>query len=351
MFKYRDLNLNTALRDYKSKLCSAGFKIPRSDTPKKIYYFCSSCKYIPMSIIIENIVKKFGTQTALNNVSFEVKTGEVAGFIGPNGAGKTTLMKIICGLLWPDSGDVKVNGASVTKDSLRVRKNLGFLPENNPLYPEMYITEYLEYIAGIYKQGKSSKTRIKETIELTGLKPEISKPIGQLSKGYRQRVGIAQALLHDPDVLILDEPTTGLDPNQIIEIRNLISSAGKEKTILLSTHIMQEVEAICDRVIIINKGEIIANDIPSELKMAGEQQFRSVVVEFDRQVELDALQVLAGKDMVKSVNEHTWVIQYDGINDIRPTIFNFALKNNLPVLSMQKVDKRLEDVFRELTHE
>ena len=304
-----------------------------------------------MSIKINNIVKSYGAQLALNSVSFEVNTGEVAGFIGPNGAGKTTLMKIICGILLPDSGDVMVNGKSVTEDSFQVRKILGFLPENNPLYPEMYITEYLEYIAGIYKSRKSFKNRIKEIIELTGLRPEISKTIGQLSKGYRQRVGIAQALLHDPDILILDEPTTGLDPNQIIEIRNLISSAGREKTVLLSTHIMQEVEAICDRVIIINKGEIIANDIPSELKTVGDQMFQSVIVEFDRVVALDALQEIAGKDMLKKVNEQTWVIQYEGKTDIRPTIFNFAVKNNLTVLSMQKVDKRLEDVFRELTSE
>ncbi|HJX71948.1 MAG TPA: ATP-binding cassette domain-containing protein, partial [Bacteroidales bacterium] len=270
---------------------------------------------------------------------------------GPNGAGKTTLMKIICGLLLPDSGDVMVNGTSVVNDSLQVRKSLGFLPENNPLYPEMYITEYLEYIASIYKPGKQLQKRIIEIIELTGLKPEIGKTIRQLSKGYRQRVGIAQALLHDPDVLILDEPTTGLDPNQIVEIRNLISSTGKEKTILLSTHIMQEVEAICDRVIIINKGEIIADDVPSKLKTVNGQLFQSVVVEFDRGIETESLQELAGNDMLKRINDHTWVIQYNSKNDIRPSIFNFAVKNNLKVLSMQKVDKRLEDVFRELTSE
>ncbi len=302
-----------------------------------------------MSIRIENIVKKFGSQTALNGVSFEVNTGEVTGFIGPNGAGKTTLMKIICGILLPDSGDVYVNGKSVISESLLVRKNLGFLPENNPLYPEMYITEYLEYIAGIYKAGKSLKAGIKEIVELTGLKPEINKTIGQLSKGYRQRVGIAQALLHDPEFLVLDEPTTGLDPNQIVEIRNLISSVGKQKTVLLSTHIMQEVEAICDRVVIINKGEIIANDDPSKLKTAAEQTYQTVIVEFDMPVGMSALQEVAGRDMLKNVDERTWVIQYNSKTDIRPTIFNFAVKNNLTVLSMQKVDKRLEDVFRELT--
>lgn len=302
-----------------------------------------------MSIKVANIVKKYGRQTALNNVSFGVSTGEVAGFIGPNGAGKTTLMKIICGLLLPDSGDVMVNGISVIEDSLSIRKSLGFLAENNPLYPEMYIREYLEYTAGIYKSGKSNQSRIQDIIELTGLKPEIGKTIGRLSKGYRQRVGIAQALLHDPDILILDEPTTGLDPNQIIEIRNLISSIGREKTVLLSTHIMQEVEAICDRVIIINKGEIIADDVPSKLKTISGQLFQSVVVEFDQEVETKSLQELAGDDMLKRVNKHTWIIRYDNDNDIRPHIFNFAVKNNLKVLSMQKVDKRLEDVFRELT--
>ncbi|HJX72353.1 MAG TPA: ATP-binding cassette domain-containing protein, partial [Bacteroidales bacterium] len=299
-----------------------------------------------MSIKIDKIVKRYGTQLALNDVSFEVNTGEVAGFIGPNGAGKTTLMKIICGLLLPDSGDVMVNGTSVVNNSLQVRKSLGFLQENNPLYPEMYITEYLEYITGIYKPRKQLQKRIREIIELTGLKPEIGKTIRQLSKGYRQRVGIAQALLHNPDVLILDEPTTGLDPNQIVEIRNLISSIGKEKTVLLSTHIMQEVEAICDRVIIINKGEIIADDVPSKLKTVSGQLFQSVIVEFDRGIEIESLQELTGNDMLKRINDYTWVIQYNSKNDIRPSIFNFAVKNNLKVLSMQKVDKRLEDVFR-----
>jgi ABC-2 type transport system ATP-binding protein len=301
-----------------------------------------------MSIRIENIVKKYGEHPALNGVSFEVNTGEVAGFIGPNGAGKTTLMKIICGILLPDSGDVVVNGRSVIDDSFQVRKNLGFLPESNPLYPDMYITEYLEYIAGIYT-GKPLRSRVRDIIDLTGLKPEIRKPIGQLSKGYRQRVGIAQALLHDPDILVLDEPTSGLDPNQIVEIRDLISSAGSEKTVLLSTHIMQEVEAICDRVVIINKGKIIANDDLSILTTSAEHIYQSVIVEFDLPADMDALQEVSGRDMLKKINDCTWIIQYDSKTDVRPMIFNFAVKNNLSVLSMQKVDKRLEDVFRELT--
>lgn len=302
-----------------------------------------------MSVKIDQVVKKYGSQVALNKVSFEVFTGEVAGFIGPNGAGKSTLMKIISGLLLPDSGDVLVNGTSVTENPLQVKKKLGYLPENNPLYPEMYILEYLEYVAGFYMPVTTGKNIIKDTVDLTGLKPEINKRIGQLSKGFRQRVGIAQALLHDPDVLILDEPTTGLDPNQIIEIRNLISHIANEKTILLSTHILQEVEAICDRVIIIDNGIIIADDIPSNLKEGKNLSFQTVIVEFDRLVEKGLLQDLSSNEMLKKVNDTTWVIQYDAKTDIRPNIFNFAVKNKLTVLSMQKVDKRLEDVFRELT--
>lgn len=302
-----------------------------------------------MSVKIDQVIKKYGSQIALNKVTFEVFTGEVAGFIGPNGAGKSTLMKIISGLLLPDSGDVLVNGTSVRENPLQVKKKLGYLPENNPLYPEMYILEYLEYVAGFYMPVHAGKNIIKDIVNLTGLKPEINKRIGQLSKGFRQRVGIAQALLHNPDVLILDEPTTGLDPNQIIEIRNLISDIGSEKTILLSTHILQEVEAICDRVIIIDKGIIIADDVPANLKDGKNFTFQTVIVEFDRLVEKGLLLDLSSNDMLKKVNDTTWIIQYDSKTDIRPNIFNFAVKNKLTVLSMQKVDKRLEDVFRELT--
>ncbi|MFO7656824.1 MAG: gliding motility-associated ABC transporter ATP-binding subunit GldA [Bacteroidales bacterium] len=302
-----------------------------------------------MSIKIESVVKKYGGQTALDHVSFEVNQGEIAGFIGPNGAGKSTMMKIICGLLAPCSGDVKINNISVSGNSLKVRKNLGYLPEHNPLYPEMYIREYLEYTAGLYRPQVIHSDRINEIIGLTGLTPEINKKIGQLSKGYRQRVGLAQALLHNPGILILDEPTTGLDPNQIIEIRNLIKELGKEKTILLSTHIMQEVEAICDRVIIINKGSIVANGRPSELKTGSLDSFQSLVVEFDKQVDPEIFTPVGGIDLVKRVDEHTWILQYKNETDIRPEIFNLAVKNNITVLALQKVDKRLEDVFRELT--
>ncbi|MBN2611854.1 MAG: gliding motility-associated ABC transporter ATP-binding subunit GldA [Bacteroidales bacterium] len=302
-----------------------------------------------MSIKVENVVKKYGRQTALNHVSFEVFKGEIAGFIGPNGAGKSTMMRIICGLLAPFSGDVLINDISVSGNSLEVRKNLGYLPEHNPLYPEMYIREYLEYAAGLYKNQDIKSNRINEIIELTGLAPEINKKIGQLSKGYRQRVGLAQALLHNPQILILDEPTTGLDPNQIIEIRSLIKELGREKTILLSTHIMQEVEAICDRVIIINKGEIVADGHPSELKSRHTGSFQSLVVEFNKHVGAEIFEPVDGIDLVKQVDEHTWIIQYEYEKDIRPEIFNLAVKNNIAVLALQKVDKRLEDVFRELT--
>lgn len=302
-----------------------------------------------MSIKVENITKKYGTQFALNNVSFEIFTGEIAGFIGPNGAGKSTLMKIICGLLSPDSGNIYINSKNVVDHSLEIRKDLGYLPEHNPLYFDMFIKEYLEYTSGFYKHLNSTSERIRDIIELTGLKPEINKKIGQLSKGFRQRVGLAQALLHNPGILILDEPTTGLDPNQIIEIRNLIMTVGKEKTILLSTHIMQEVEAICDRVIIINKGEIIANDIPSNLKTVNNLTHQSIIVEFDKKVDSSFFQNLDGVDLIKNINEFTWVIQHEISIDIRPKIFNLAVNNHLTVLSLQKVDKRLEDVFRELT--
>ena len=302
-----------------------------------------------MSIKVENITKKYGSQLALNNVSFEILPGEIAGFIGPNGAGKSTLMKIICGLLPPDSGNIYINDKSILEDSLEVRKDLGYLAEHNPLYHDMYIKEYLKYTSGLYKLGTIATKRIEEIIELTGLRSEIKKKIGQLSKGFRQRVGLAQALLHNPGILILDEPTTGLDPNQIVEIRNLIVTVSSEKTILLSTHIMQEVEAICDKVIIINKGEIVANDIPSNLKTSNNIKAQSIIVEFDKKIDAELFRNITGIDLTKKVNDFTWIIEHVNTFDIRPELFNLAVKNNLTVLSMQKVDKRLEDVFRELT--
>jgi len=218
-----------------------------------------------MSIIVRNVTKLYGEQKALNDVSFEIKTGEIVGFLGPNGAGKSTMMKIITGFIPASSGNVQVNGMNVGTDDPEVRRKIGYLPENNPLYPEMYIREYLGFVASIYKMGRLKKSAIEDIIKVSGLTPEQNKKIGSLSKGFRQRVGLAQALIHNPEVLILDEATTGLDPNQIVEIRNLIKETGKEKTVMLSTHIMQEVEAICDRVIIIDKGVIVANEEKSNI--------------------------------------------------------------------------------------
>jgi len=217
-----------------------------------------------MSIEVEHLKKSYGKQLALNDVSFNVGAGEIVGLIGPNGAGKSTLMKIICTLLLPTSGNVRINGLSVLNDPLKIKRLLGYLPENNPLYMDLYVKEYLDHIAGLYNLG-NRRQRVKEVIALTGLEPEMDKKIGLLSKGYRQRVGLAQAIIHDPEILILDEPTTGLDPNQIVEIRNLISDLGKEKTVILSTHIMQEVEAICQRVLILNKSKIVT-DMSMDLK-------------------------------------------------------------------------------------
>ena len=237
-----------------------------------------------MSIVVQEVTKFFGQQKALDNVSFEVKTGEIVGFLGPNGAGKSTMMKIITGFIPATSGKVFVNDLETGNDNTEVRKIIGYLPENNPLYPEMYVREYLGFVASIYKSGIPVKKQVDKIIEVTGLTPEQKKKIGSLSKGYRQRVGLAQALIHNPSVLILDEATTGLDPNQIVEIRNLIKEAGREKTVMLSTHIMQEVEAICDRVIIIDKGIIVANEAKSNIYSMLRQPKQVVQIEFDKDI-------------------------------------------------------------------
>jgi len=302
-----------------------------------------------MSIVVKNITKIYGAQKALDNVSFEIKTGEIVGFLGPNGAGKSTMMKIITGYIPPTSGEVFVNEQDILENSLKIKQEIGYLPENNPLYLDMYIREYLEFTAGIYKLGKNSKARINEMIEKTGLTSEIKKKIGALSKGYRQRVGLAQALLHNPKVLILDEPTSGLDPNQIVEIRNLILDLGKEKTILLSTHIMQEVEAICDKIIIINKGQIVANDSTQDIHAHNREQFQTVIVEFNNLRSPKDLKEIAGVNKVAELKPNCWLVQSKVTEDIRPNIFNFAVKNGLTVLSMQNKEKSLEDVFQELT--
>lgn len=300
-----------------------------------------------MSIKVSNITKLYGEQRALDNVSFEVNTGEVVGFLGPNGAGKSTMMKIITCFIPQSSGKVSVCGFDVEEQSIEVRKQVGYLPEHNPLYLDMYVKEYLEFIAGIHKIGHV-KQRIDEMIEITGLQLEQNKKIGALSKGYRQRVGLAQALIHDPQVLILDEPTTGLDPNQLAEIRNLIIEVGKEKTVMLSTHIMQEVEAMCDRVIIINRGQIVADNETEQLQQqSGNMQI--ITVEFDRETSRNALKNIPGIRDARQLEGQVWQLHAAAERDVRGDIFQFAVQNKLTVLEMRKEEQKLEDVFKKLT--
>lgn len=301
-----------------------------------------------MSVILKDITKKYREQVALDKVSFEIVKTEIVGLIGPNGAGKSTLMKIITGIISADEGEVLVTGMS---DIRKIKKIIGYLPENNPLYQEMYIKEYLEYVADHYKDLRNRKKRIDEIISLTGLIPEKHKKISQLSKGFRQRVGIAQALIHDPEILILDEPTSGLDPNQIIEIRNLISELGKEKTVILSTHILQEVEAICNRVIIIGNGKILANGRPDEISASFHDETETLLVEFDSEHDCGELSQIEGIIKIAQIKKNIILIGYKKSIDIRSSVFNYAVRNNLTVLSMQKKEKSLEKVFRELTKE
>jgi gliding motility-associated transport system ATP-binding protein len=303
-----------------------------------------------MSIVVQGVTKFYGEQKALDNVSFQIKTGEIVGFLGPNGAGKSTMMKIITGFIPPSSGNVLVNGIETSEESLEIKKKIGYLPENNPLYPEMYVREYLKFAASLYKSDIPVKKQIDDIIEVTGLAPEQKKKIGSLSKGYRQRVGLAQALIHNPDVLILDEATTGLDPNQIVEIRNLIREAGKEKTVMLSTHIMQEVEAICNRVIIIDKGIIVADEDKKDIYSKISQSKQVVLVEFDKDPGEASLKAIPLVDSVKKSKGNTWLIEAAGEQDIRPVIFSYAVSNNLTVLSLQKKENNLEEIFRILTN-
>ncbi|WP_452231942.1 gliding motility-associated ABC transporter ATP-binding subunit GldA [Lacinutrix sp. MEBiC02595] len=296
-----------------------------------------------MSIEVTNISKVYGTQKALNQVSFKVSKPEIVGFLGPNGAGKSTMMKILTTYLDASEGEAIVNGHNVNTETKQVQQSVGYLPEHNPLYLEQYVREYLAFNAQVYGVTKS---RINEVIALTGLTPEAHKKIGQLSKGYRQRVGLANALLHNPDVLILDEPTTGLDPNQLVEIRNLIKSIGKEKTVFLSTHIMQEVEAMCDRVIIINKGEIVANKTLKELRTEKEQV---VIVEFDYRVEDAFLLKLPKVKSVKNTHDFIYEITFATTEDMRSHVFDFAHDNDLKILQLNQKNASLESLFRELT--
>jgi len=303
-----------------------------------------------MSITVQGVTRFYGEQKALDNVSFEIRTGEIVGFLGPNGAGKTTMMKIITGFIPASSGTVLVNGIEIGDGSNEVKKKIGYLPESNPLYPEMYVREYLGFVASLYKSDSTHKKQIDKIIEMTGLAPEQKKKIGSLSKGYRQRVGLAQALIHNPEILILDEATTGLDPNQIVEIRNLILEAGKEKTVMLSTHIMQEVEAICDRVIIIDKGFIVADEEKSNIYSKIRLHKQRVHVGFDKKVAESDLLSIVNITKVLPAENNRWLIEAEGDEDIRPAIFSFAVKNNLTVLSLQKEESNLEEVFRHLTN-
>ena len=300
-----------------------------------------------MSIKVQSISKLYGKQKALNNISFEIKSGEIVGFLGPNGAGKSTTMKILTGFIPQTSGQAWVCDFDVSEQGLDVRRNVGYLAESNPLYYEMFVKEYLLFVAELHQIEKRTE-RVKEIITITGLEVEQKKKIGALSKGYKQRVGLAQALIHDPKVLILDEPTSGLDPIQLVEIRNVIKNIGKAKTVMLSTHIMQEVEAMCDRVIIINKGQIVADNPTSELqKGLGDKQ--SITVEFDKEASRNALEKISGVLSAKNISGNKWRITSPSSKDIRADVFQFAVQNTLAVLTLQKEEQHLEDVFRELT--
>jgi ABC-2 type transport system ATP-binding protein len=299
-----------------------------------------------MSIEVKNLSKFYGEQAAVNDISFSIKKGEIVGFLGPNGAGKSTTMKILTGFIPSTNGEVRICGLEVDVDSLETRKKIGYLPENNPLYLDMYVREYLEFVGNIYKVP-NLKHRVNEMIHQVGLEVEQNKKIGMLSKGYRQRVGLAQAIIHDPEVLILDEPTTGLDPNQLVEIRELIKRIGKSKTVILSTHIMQEVSAICDRVIIIKQGKIVADDKAEDLQF--EENKQVVYVEFEGDFSKNQLKKMSGITTVENVGENSWLIESDNSLDLRKFIAQFAQKNNLLVLTLRKEEKTLEEVFKELT--
>ncbi len=301
-----------------------------------------------MSIQVQNITKQYGEQLALNNVTLSIDKG-IVGLLGPNGAGKSTLMKIITCFIPPTSGTVSVNGFDVMDNPMEVKRIVGYLPEHNPLYLDMYVREYLNFVASIHHlNGKTAKERIERMIEETGLSLEAHKKIGALSKGYRQRVGLAQAMMHDPQVLILDEPTSGLDPNQLIEIRNLISDLGKEKTVLLSTHIMQEVEAICQRAIIINKGVVVADDKIENLKQDNTAN-NVIVVEFESQVNESLLRNIPQVANVRRVKDNHWILEPQGDTDIRANLMRWSVDNGLIIKTLQKEDISIEEAFQKLT--
>jgi len=301
-----------------------------------------------MSIRVSQVSKFYGKQKALDQVSFEIGSGELVGFLGPNGAGKSTMMKIITGFLASDGGSVTINGETVETKNVAIRSQIGYLPENNPLYTDLYVREYLEMVAGFYRL-QNKKEQVLKMVELTGLKDEQHKKIGALSKGFKQRVGLAQALIHDPAVLILDEPTTGLDPNQLEEIRQLIRAISANKTVMLSTHIMQEVEAICNRVIIVNKGKLVADGSISQLKAGQFAQKQTVFVEFNKTPEMESLRNISGLRKIEEINPTTFLVESENNIDLRPILFEFAVKNQLGLLTLKEQQQSLENVFQDLT--
>ncbi|WP_299759579.1 gliding motility-associated ABC transporter ATP-binding subunit GldA [uncultured Pontibacter sp.] len=304
-----------------------------------------------MSVEVKNLSKVYGAQHAVNDISFTVEQGQILGFLGPNGAGKSTTMKIATCYLPPSAGTVKVAGYDVVQDPIAVRRHVGYLPEHNPLYLDMYVHEYLQFVASVYGlKGKYGKARVQEMVELCGLTLEQGKKIGALSKGYRQRVGLAQALVHDPQVLILDEPTTGLDPNQIVEIRSLIKQIGQNKTVIFSTHIMQEVTAICDRVVIINRGKLVADSDVASLQTSGRNE-KVTLVEFEAAVEAEALQSIAGVLRVEIAQNHTYRITSSKEADVRSNVFRIAAERNWPLVGLKQEESSLEQVFQQLTQE
>jgi len=301
-----------------------------------------------MSIEVKNLLKVYGEQKAVNDISFKVNKGEIVGFLGPNGAGKSTTMKILTGYIEQSGGKAYVCGMNVADQPLETKKKIGYLPEANALYYDMYVREYLAFVAEVHGIQKS-KVKIENVIGLTGLSVESKKKIGQLSKGYKQRVGLAAALIHDPEVLILDEPTSGLDPNQIIEIRDVIKKQGKDKTVLFSSHILQEVEAICDRVIIINKGELVADDKLSNLRQRASSSSNTVKVCFKESIDKSSLEQLAAAGSVNKIDANNWQLATDNPELLRKQIFELSLLHNLNIVSLQSDSQSLEDVFRSLT--
>ena len=300
-----------------------------------------------MSISVSNLSKFYGAQKAVNNISFTINKNEIVGFLGPNGAGKSTTMKMITGYLLQDAGQIDVCNIPVLSNNIDTKKKIGYLPESNPLYADMYVREYLFFIGGVH-QVNNIKLRTEEVIKLVGLTPESHKKIGQLSKGYKQRVGLAAALMHDPEVLILDEPTSGLDPNQIIEIREVIKKLGEHKTVLFSSHIMQEVEAICQRVIIINKGNIVADDLLSNLQQSNTDN-HFVSIQFKETISVESLNGISDCTSIKSLPNSTFLLETDNPEKVRKRLLEMSLKNNLNIISLNSEKQNLETIFKSLT--